>query len=103
MLREFQALGIEPAPFALHLSGDVPFGAGLSSSASVEVATAMALLAFSGAEMSAAEIALLCRRAENNFVGSPCGIMDQFVIAAATAGHLHCCSTRAISATNCCR
>jgi galactokinase len=94
VLRELQALGVEPPPFALHLSGDVPFGAGLSSSASVEVATAMALLAHSGASLSTPEIALLCQRAENNYVHSPCGIMDQFVVTAAKAHHALLLHTR---------
>lgn len=94
VLRELQALGIAPPPFALTLSGDVPFGAGLSSSASVEVATAMAMLAHSGVALPLEEIALLCRRAENNYVGSPCGIMDQFVITAATSGHALLLNTR---------
>lgn len=87
VLRQLQALRIEPPPFSLHISGNVPLGAGLSSSASVEVATAMALLHHSGASLPTEEIATLCRRAENEYVGSPCGIMDQFVVTAAVAGH----------------
>jgi galactokinase len=87
VLSELLSLGIEPPPFHLRLCGDVPVGAGLSSSASIEVATALALLAYAGASLSPEAIALLCRRAENQFVGSPCGIMDQFVITAAQAGH----------------
>lgn len=79
--------GIEISPFCLHITGNVPVGAGLSSSASVEIATAMALLAHAATILPIEEIALLCQRAENEFVGSPCGIMDQFVIAAAAAGH----------------
>ncbi len=71
VLRQFQLRGIEPPAFDLHLSGDVPFGAGLSSSASVEVATAMALLAYTGVSLSIEDIALLSRRAENDFVHSP--------------------------------
>ncbi len=94
VLRELQALGIEPPPFALHLRGDVPLGSGLSSSASVEVATAMALLAHSGAQLAPELIATLCQRAENRYVGSPCGIMDQFVITAATTGHALLLHTR---------
>jgi galactokinase len=66
--------------FSLTIVGDVPLGAGLSSSASVEVATAFAVLGALGVEMPLAEIALLCRRAENAFVGANVGIMDQFVI-----------------------
>lgn len=97
VLRELQGLGIEPPPFTLHLKGNVPLGAGLSSSASVEVATAVALLAHSGASLSTAEIATLCRRAENVYVGSPCGIMDQFVSTAARAGHALLLNTRDLS------
>jgi galactokinase len=87
VLRQLQMRGVEFAPFTLELSGDVPLGAGLSSSASVEVATAMALLWHAGLSLSNAEIATMCRAAENEFVGSPCGIMDQFVITAAEEGH----------------
>ena len=99
VLRELQALNIELPPFELppfelKLSGDVPPGAGLSSSASVEVATAMALLSFAGRELPAAQIATLCRRAENDYVGSPCGIMDQFVVTAARAEHALLLHTR---------
>jgi galactokinase len=87
VLQKLIEAGVRPAPFALSVCGDVPLGAGLSSSASVEVASAMAMLAQTEARWKAAEIAVLCRRAENEFVGSPCGIMDQFVITAAKAGH----------------
>jgi len=87
VLHELWALGFEVPPFRLALTGNVPLGAGLSSSASIEVATAVALLRHAGKTLPAEEIALLCQRAENNFVGSPCGIMDQFVVTAATVGH----------------
>jgi galactokinase len=66
--------------FSLTIAGDVPLGAGLSSSASLEVATAFAVLGALGIEMPLPEIALLCQRAENAFVGANVGIMDQFVI-----------------------
>jgi galactokinase len=97
VLRQLQMLGIEPPAFELHLGGNVPFGAGLSSSASVEVATAMAILAHAGASLKPDEIALLCQRAENGYVHSPCGIMDQFVITAAKAGHALLLNTRDLS------
>jgi galactokinase len=64
---------------SLLLEGDVPLGAGLSSSASVEVATALALVASSNLNIDRAQIAQLCRRAENEYVGARVGIMDQFV------------------------
>lgn len=98
VLQQLRNRGIEMAPFRLHIGGNVPVGAGLSSSASIEVATMMALLAHTKSTMAIEEMAILCRRAENEFVGSPCGIMDQFVILAAHASHalllhtssLHC-------------
>ncbi len=62
-------------------AGNVPIGAGLSSSAAVEVATAVAWQTLGGFELSRAELALLCQRAENEFVGVNCGIMDQFISA----------------------
>jgi galactokinase len=87
VLRLLVEHGLKLPPFHLHLDGSVPFGAGLSSSASVEVATACALLRLAGERMTAEKLAQLCRRAENEFAKSPCGIMDQFVIVAAKAGH----------------
>lgn len=71
---------VHTSGFDLTLDGNVPLGAGLSSSASVEVATAMAVLSLSEKKLSGETIATACRRAENGFVGSSCGIMDQFVI-----------------------
>jgi galactokinase len=61
------------------VAGDVPLGAGLSSSAALEVATACTFQVLFGLELSAVEMALLCQRAENLFVGVNCGIMDQFI------------------------
>ena len=71
---------------SLTLWGDVPLGSGLSSSAAVEVATAAAAVDLVGAKYSGPELARLCQRAENQFVGSACGIMDQFVSVNARAG-----------------
>ena len=67
----------------LLIQGEVPIGSGLSSSAAIEVATAIALLGNSGLTMPQVELAKLCRRAENEFVGVRCGIMDQFISACA--------------------
>ncbi len=94
VLRELQQRGIHVPPFSLHLTGDVPLGAGLSSSASVEVATAIALLAHGNEMLPTEQIATLCQRAENKYVGSPCGIMDQFVVTAAIAEHALLLNTR---------
>ena len=63
----------------LLIAGNIPLGAGLSSSASLEVAVATALLDSSAAPLSSKDLARLCQRAENEFVGARCGIMDQFV------------------------
>ena len=67
----------------LLISSDVPMGSGLSSSAALEVSVAHALLAIAGSSLPPLEIARACQRAENEFVGARCGIMDQF---AATHG-----------------
>ena len=61
------------------LRGDVPQGAGLSSSASLEVAVCKAVLGATGKTLDGRSVALLCQQAENEFVGARCGIMDQFI------------------------
>lgn len=74
--REVAALGVAVKPMKLTIDATVPTGSGLSSSAALEVSSALALL--DGAEISKLELAKLCQRAERNFVGMPCGIMDQY-------------------------
>ncbi|MBC7258499.1 MAG: galactokinase [Chloroflexi bacterium] len=69
------------------IQGTVPIGAGLSSSAALEVAAGLALLASAGETLPPEELALACQRAENAFVGNRCGIMDQFVAVLGRAGH----------------
>jgi len=71
----------------LYISGEVPLGAGLSSSAAVEVAIGFALLNQSGLAVDRAELAQLCQKAENEFVGAHVGIMDQFVSCFGRASH----------------
>jgi galactokinase len=70
--------GVELRGMDLWVASDVPIGAGLSSSAAVEVASAFAFLAVAGATMERMDIARLCQRAENEFVGIRSGLMDQF-------------------------
>ena len=65
--------------FEVVIAGDVPIGGGLSSSAAVEVASVAFILALSGQSMDPVAAAKLARRAENEFVGVQCGIMDQFI------------------------
>ena len=71
----------------LHYASTVPTGAGLSSSAALEVVTATALSELYGLGLTPERIAQLCQRAENQFVGVPCGIMDQMASACCTEGH----------------
>lgn len=61
------------------IAGDIPIGAGMSSSAALEVAIGYTLLQLSDAEIDRASLALSAQRAENDFVGMRCGIMDQFI------------------------
>lgn len=63
----------------LVIDGGVPIGAGLSSSAAIEVATAFALTSLGGLTIPLLEVATLCQRAENTYTGARCGIMDQFI------------------------
>jgi galactokinase len=63
----------------VYFSGEVPLGSGLSSSAAIEVSTGLALLNISGLPIDRTALALICQRAENEFVGARCGIMDQFI------------------------
>ncbi len=69
------------------IAGDVPRGAGLSSSAALELATARAFAAVGDLPWDAAKMAKLCQRAENEWVGMRCGIMDQMISAAGQSGH----------------
>lgn len=71
----------------LIIQGQVPIGAGLSSSASLEVAIALALLSVSHTEVSQLDLVKACQRAEHEYVGTRCGIMDQFVAVFGSAGH----------------
>jgi galactokinase len=71
----------------LLVEGKVPMGAGLSSSASVEVAAGYALLAASGLSLNPVELAKICQRAENEFAGARCGIMDQMIACCGRANY----------------
>ncbi|MFZ4297688.1 galactokinase [Streptomyces cinereoruber] len=81
----------------LHLASTVPTGAGLSSSAALEVVTALALNDLFGLGLSRPELARIAQRAENAFVGVPCGIMDQMASACALEGHALHLDTRDLS------
>jgi len=85
--RELRQNDIHLSGASLFVQGEVPIGAGLSSSAALEVASAFALLGVAESSLPIPEIAKLCRRAENNFVGARVGIMDQFASCMGEAGH----------------
>ena len=78
----------DPGPgFDAFVASDIPVGSGLSSSGALEVATAVAMMAARGIEMSALETAQLCQAAENGFVGARTGIMDPFTALKARGGN----------------
>ena len=96
------ALELEQAGFRLRganllIESEVPIGAGLSSSAAIEVATALALVDQSGWTPERLQLALLCQRAENEFVGARVGIMDQFVSLYGQKDHALMLDCRALS------
>lgn len=71
--------GVNLSGTDLVFTGDIPQGSGLSSSAALEVGVGITLQALNGFTMTGPELARLCQRAENTFVGMNCGIMDQFI------------------------
>ncbi|MFI6181715.1 galactokinase [Nonomuraea sp. NPDC051191] len=93
-------LGDRVAGADIAIDGDVPQGAGLSSSAALEVAVASALNDVHGLGLTPMEIALLSQRAENDFVGMPCGIMDQAASALCQEGHALFLDCRSLGSRN---
>jgi galactokinase len=84
----FVSRGIKLGGLDVLLHSTVPLGSGLSSSAALEVATATLLEAVTGKTIDPVEKALLAQKAEHDFAGVPCGIMDQFISALGREGHL---------------
>ena len=78
VLKEFSDRGWSVEGYDFHYRGDLPIGAALSSSASIEMVTAVALNALNNSPFSMLELVQIAQHAENNFVGMNCGIMDQF-------------------------
>src|SRR5712692_934479 len=76
-----------PAGMEGAIESDIPVGAGLSSSAALELAVARALVAANGAEWQPVAMARLCQRAEIEYAGNRCGIMDQLAVALGKAEH----------------
>ena len=84
----FVARGLKPAGFDAVISSTVPLGGGLSSSAALEVAAATLLEVITGQKLDPVEKALLCQKAEHDYAGMPCGIMDQFISVMGKENHL---------------
>ena len=87
VLWAFASEGLPACGLDVVVDGDVPIGAGLSSSAALEMATARALCAAAGAPWDPVRMAKLGQKAENRYVGMNCGIMDQFASAVCREGH----------------
>ncbi len=84
----FMERGVVPSGFDALLDSTVPMGGGLSSSAALEVATATLLESVTGHRLDPVEKALLCQKAEHQYAGMPCGIMDQFISVMGRKDHL---------------
>lgn len=85
---EIQKAGYPLQGVNLIFRSNIPQKAGLSSSAALEVVTALTMIKLNSLEIKSVEMAHLCRRAENNFVGVACGIMDQYVSLLGRKGHV---------------
>ncbi|MDA0979179.1 MAG: galactokinase [Proteobacteria bacterium] len=99
VLVAMQAMGFEPGGADLAVAGNVPQGAGLSSSASLEVATAQALNSLFNLGIPASDLARIGQLAENDFVGCSCGIMDQMISVAGVSGHALLLDCRSLATT----
>jgi galactokinase len=84
---ELQQHGVQLIGADLEVDSEIPLGAGLSSSAALELSVAQALLALVDTEIAPPDLAKLCQRAEHNYAGVRCGIMDQYTLACAEKGH----------------
>ena len=87
VIEGYRIHGFEIPGFDAEISATLPAGAGLSSSAAIEVATATVVEALCGRSLPREDKALLCQQAEHEFAGVPCGIMDQFAVCFGKAGH----------------
>ena len=87
VFKEFADRGYHIQGYNFHFRGNMPIGAALSSSASIEVVTAMALNALTDNHFSTLELVKMAQHAENDFVGMNCGIMDQFASGFGKEGH----------------
>ncbi|MDO7908137.1 galactokinase [Paenibacillus sp. JX-17] len=88
VLTELQKIGVVPTKgYDLLFHGEIPNGSGLSSSASLEVVTGYAFLSLENGPLDTVQLAVMSQKAENNYVGVNCGIMDQFAVANGAQDH----------------
>ena len=87
VLAGYHRLGFDIPGFDAEITSTLPAGAGLSSSAALEVAMATAVETLCGRSLPPTDRALLCQQAEHDYAGVPCGIMDQFAVCFGRAGH----------------
>jgi galactokinase len=92
-----RAAGVDVADYDVLIDSTVPIGAGLSSSAAIECAVALALAELGGSTLTRTELARLAQRAENDYVGAPTGIMDQLASLGGRDRHLLFIDTRALA------
>jgi galactokinase len=85
---QFEKLGIPVTPFNCVMAGDVPIGSGMSSSAALESAVGFAINQMQEVGLNKKELALLVQKAENEFIGVKCGIMDMFASIHGKANHV---------------
>jgi galactokinase len=95
---ELEKGGLKVPGADLAISSDVPIGAGLSSSAALEVSVASAFLALSGQDLEMKSLALVAQKAEHNYVGTRCGIMDQLTVTVAQKFHALLIDCRSLDA-----
>jgi galactokinase len=96
VVKALQDEGVHVGGADVLVDSDVPPGAGLSSSAALEVAAAAALGAMAGADLARRRLARVAYRAETDYVGVPVGIMDQTIVALAEEGHALFLDTRSL-------
>ncbi|NCG05808.1 MAG: galactokinase [Gammaproteobacteria bacterium] len=100
VIEELRLLGLVPHGFDAVIDGNLNLGAGLSSSAALETATALALQSLFGFEMSRIDVATLCQRVEHRYANVMCGIMDQFASGLGRSGHALLLDCRTLSHVN---
>lgn len=100
VIEELRLLGLVPHGFDAVIDGNLNLGAGLSSSAALETATALALQSLFGFEMSRVDVATLCQRVEHRYANVMCGIMDQFASGLGRSGHALLLDCRTLSHVN---